>query len=179
MVGFPFDDGRPLTFVEQDSQGGYRLVEKEYGFDPVKGVHGYYSPPVSVVVQHKAKYAVVLQKDEDNGDPNWHYTFVAPIDSIGSREREKAIVQRAMSVNDVDKVHYINCTGMDALIDLTKIRRTHKNLIFKRMSWEVPNDSMKEILCKLASILKVDKIPACTDCERNCENCDLRIASSQ
>lgn len=128
---------------------------------------------------HKAKFAVVLQTDNYNQDPDWHYTFIAPIDSIGEREKGKSIIQRLMSKNDLDRMHYINCTGQDALVEITKIRRTHKNLIFRPTKWEIPPDDLEHIMVKLSSVLKIEKIPACSECEMNCEKCELKLASSQ
>jgi len=180
LAGIPFDDGRPLSFLENDG-GSLSILQKPYGFEPAtdEATGREYSPEVAVVIPHKAKLAVVLQTDSYNADPNWHYTIIAPIDSIGAREKEKSIIQRVIARNDLDRIHYISCTGHDAIIEITKIRRSHKNLIFKPTRWEVPAQDLEYIMVKLASVLKIEKIPACSDCEMNCDNCELKTASSQ
>lgn len=64
LVGLPFSDGRPLTFVETAADGNVALRKHPVGFAPRMGSDGeWYSPTFDVVVGHKAKYAVVLQGD--------------------------------------------------------------------------------------------------------------------
>ena len=179
LAGIPFDDGRPLNFLETDPDGSLKVKIKDYGFDSVPDRYGRpMSQDVAVVVPHRAKYAVVLQSDELNIDPAWHYTLIAPIDSVGKQELARPIIRRAIKTNDVDRIHYITCTGMGATVEITKIRRSHKNLIFRPTGWTIPSADLDHIMVKLATILKIEKIPACTECEMNCENCELKQASS-
>lgn len=64
---------------------------------------------------------------------------------------------------------------MPALIDITKTRRVHKNLLLDTTEWVLPQKDLEEVCLKLAAILEIKRVPACADCRMKCEKCKLKL----
>lgn len=143
LMGLPFCDGRPLTFVDHHPDGSVTLETRENGFEPARRPDGgEYSPELEVVIKHKVKYGVVLQEDTLNRDRKWRYTIVAPIDSIKPADRVKGLVQRAMQDNNEILIHYTTCTGMR----LSKSRRS--DVRTRTSSWHRRRTTFQTLMSK-------------------------------
>lgn len=174
-VGFPFDVERPLTFVEAAADGTMTVLQKAHGFEPEFDIHGKpHAREVDVVVPHKMRLAVVLQDDLINSSVSQHYTIIAPIESLYEKDKREPIVAQAMKSNDVDRIHYITCTGRDAVVEVSRIRRIHKSLLLKETQYMMSGADVEQVLYKLSSLLQIRRIPACEDCAANCDRCVLR-----
>ena len=176
-VGFPFDVERPMQFIEQQSDGTVVLVKKDHGFEPgFDGVGRPFAREVDVVVPHKMRLAVVLQDNVLNALATQHYTIVAPIESLYPKDLLEPSVARAKKSNDVDRIHYITCTERDAVVEVSRSRRIHKSLLLKTTRFKLPAEDIEKVLYKLSSMLDIRRVPACAECEANCDRCSLKAA---
>ena len=189
LAGIPFSDGEPLDFfvpclnskcTETKDYCGM-AVNTLSGFgpeiDPKTGRQ--ISPEVNVIVKHKARLVIVMQLDHLNQQSNYHHVIVVPVYSLDKLGTE--LKKQVLEKNDIPLLHYINnITGKPAYIDLADIKRIHKSLLLESKSYApVSNEEMNKICQKLSVLLDIKKIAECETCDKRCDNCEYRKASSE
>jgi hypothetical protein len=181
-VATPFTSGRPLDFVveEKNTPGLYRIVPESDGFE------GIYDPvlkrkvaqTVKVITEFKLRLAVVVQNDIYNHDPNYHSVIVIPIASIYPEDEEEPLMQRMMTANDFDLMHYLGeVTGRKAYAQINNPRIIHKNMLFEPPKAVIIQEKTMDLISKkLAVCLQIKRIQECDECSHNCEKCEYKLA---
>ncbi len=181
-AAIPHTFGRPLKFVEQDSNDNnlFHIIEKDDGFegviDPKTGKR--VSPIVQAVAEFKLRPAVVIQSDEWNQKEKYPYIIVLPIASLYPEDLDDPDIKRMVERNDLPYFHYLaSITGRESYITITKPNRLNKNMIYMPKTQIALNRAtMEEILKKFATCFEIKKIAQCDTCNKNCEKCEYKLA---
>ena len=181
-VAVPHISKRPLDFVVEDSAnpGLYKIISKIDGFegeiDPKTGKK--YAPTLRVVTEFKLRPAIIIQNNELNFKISYYYTVALPIGSIYENDKTEPTMQRAMTTNDVNELHYIGTIpGKESYVTIDNPKVVHKNMLFEPAhELIVPDQMMVEIMKKFALCFEIKRIKECDERKNNCDKCEYKLA---
>ncbi len=133
----------------------------------------------SVIIPHKIRPAIILQKDLYNHRTDYDSIIVLPIQSLYREKKSPSFLQKLTVENSIPQLHYIGMhTGNESFVSLSDIKRLHKTYLIEPMAIPpITEESIIEMCNKLADLLDVKQIPACKDCHRNCDNFTFKKAA--
>lgn len=181
-VALPHLEGRPFRFVEADKDNPdlFRIIEKEDGFEPAYDESGKkFSPELLVVSGIKLRPCLVISSDEMNQNEQYPLAIVLPIQTISSKQKDRPLFKRMVEKNDLPEYYYLD---KGSYITINNPRRVYKNTLFtvpNKVNFDKSLIDLDKIFIRFAECFEIDKIRQCEECDKNCKNCELKVAVNE
>lgn len=169
MGAIQFTEQRPLGIFKplDDENNGIKIEEDSQTFigrfNPQKGRKE--SEIVDVIIRHKRRMVTVIQSNDSIGS----YIYVLPITTYGGNDLRILDIKNNP---ERPQYHYIgNITGKEAVVNVSDMKRIHKSLLMQKLGTvEIGKEDMEIIGKKLATLMEIERLEKCSECEQNYEN---------